>query len=103
MKFIAALDLGGGLGEPCALASMRTGGREEKKKLFVAAYILYWLCPQRRLGKLQGLYTEESDLFFFSPQVHGKKKIETEFLFMQMRKFALFLLPTYNIQQSALL
>lgn len=34
---ITALDLGGGLGEHCGLASMRTDGQKEKKKLFVAA------------------------------------------------------------------
>lgn len=96
VMFITALDLGGGLGKHCALASRRTDGREEKKKLFVAAYILYWLHTQHSLGQLQGLqYSEESD--FFSK---CRKKLKAGLYFMQTREFALFLLPSYFMQQS---
>jgi len=37
VMFITAHDLGGGLGEHCALANVRTDRQEEKNKLFMAA------------------------------------------------------------------
>lgn len=55
VMFITALDLGGGLGEHRALASIRTDGWEKKKKLFVKIKFYTVSVLKHNLGQLQGL------------------------------------------------
>lgn len=51
--------------EHSALASMRTDGEEEEKKMFMAVWISHWLCPQLSSEQPCSLwYSEEYDLFF---------------------------------------